>query len=97
MRMPVRDEVRPPLGVMMRDLLAQQEARLRARLSADPTGRVTRRGRANAIKERVPGYLRDSLRTHLIDLSRILADLIKMSALGPNLRRLVSLQQEVRT
>jgi hypothetical protein len=28
MRMPVRDEVRPPLGVMMRDLLAQQEARL---------------------------------------------------------------------
>jgi SAM-dependent methyltransferase len=50
----ITPSVRPPLDGMTPDVLAQVKARVRARLPADPMGRVTYRARANAIKGRVP-------------------------------------------
>jgi hypothetical protein len=46
--------VRPRLDAMTADGRANLKARVRARLSSDSMGRVTRRARANAIKGRVP-------------------------------------------
>jgi ubiquinone/menaquinone biosynthesis C-methylase UbiE len=50
----ITGSVRPPLDAMTPGDLAQLKERVRARLPADSTGRVTHRARANAIKGRVP-------------------------------------------
>jgi SAM-dependent methyltransferase len=46
--------VRAPLDAMTADERANLKARVRAHLSTDSIGRVTRRARANAVKGRVP-------------------------------------------
>ncbi len=46
--------VRPPLEAMAPEERDKLKQRVRARVSADSLGRVTRRARANAIKARVP-------------------------------------------
>ena len=46
--------VGPSLAAMAPEDLAHLEARMRARLPADATGRITCRARANAVKGRVP-------------------------------------------
>jgi hypothetical protein len=50
----ITGSVRPPLDAMAPGDLAQLKKRVRVRLPADATGRVTHRARANAIKGRVP-------------------------------------------
>jgi len=50
----ITGSVRPPLDAMTPGDRAELKARVRARLPADTTGRVTHRARANAIKGRVP-------------------------------------------
>jgi hypothetical protein len=50
----ITGSVHPPLDAMTPGDRAALKARVRARLPADTTGRVTHRARANAIKGRVP-------------------------------------------
>jgi hypothetical protein len=50
----IAPSVRPLLDGMTRRGVGELKERLRARLSPDPTGRVTHRARANATKGRVP-------------------------------------------
>jgi len=50
----ITPSVRPPLDTMTPGDLALLKERVRARLPADATGRVTHHARANAIKGRVP-------------------------------------------
>lgn len=50
----ITPSVRPPLDAMTADDRDKVKARVRARVPADATGRVTHRALANAIKGRVP-------------------------------------------
>jgi hypothetical protein len=49
--------VGPKLAAMASEDLARLEARMRARLPADATGRITHGARANAVKGRVPDFV----------------------------------------